>query len=119
MFLHVVAAAFLEMRHSVFSCKNYDDLLQLCSRMPAQQFSVSRLLAKAKVLLSKTRGVGEAKFPKTWRQPRFFSTKAFELVSLQIIYGFIANRILALNVSRCHFRTFFRNAGQIDAFNLT
>jgi hypothetical protein len=29
--------------------------------MPAQQFSVSRLLAKAKVLLSKTRGVGEAK----------------------------------------------------------
>ena len=61
LFLHVVAAAFLEMRHSVFSCKNYDDLLQLCSRMPAQQFSVSRLLAKAKVLLSKTRGVGEAK----------------------------------------------------------
>ena len=26
LFLHVVAAAFLEMRHSVFSCKNYDDL---------------------------------------------------------------------------------------------
>jgi len=61
LFLHVVAAAFLEMRHSVFLCKNYDDLLQLCSRMPEQQFSISRLLAKAKVLLEKTRGVGEAK----------------------------------------------------------
>ena len=61
LFLHVVAAAFLEMRHSVFSCKNYDDLLQLCNQMPAQQFSVSRLLEKAKVLLGKTRGVGEAK----------------------------------------------------------
>ena len=65
LFLHVVAAAFLEMRHSVFSCKNYDDLLQLCNQMPAQQFSVSRLLEKAKVLLGKNKGRWRSEsFPK-------------------------------------------------------
>jgi hypothetical protein len=61
LFLHVVCAAFLELRSSVFACKNYDDLLQLSTKLPHMKLDVSRLIAKAKILLTKTKVAGEAK----------------------------------------------------------
>ena len=61
LFLHIVTAAVLEMRNDIWSCKNYDDLLKLCNSMSSKKMNISKLLIKARFMLQKTRGAGEAK----------------------------------------------------------
>jgi len=61
LFLHVVAAALIELRSKIMACKKSDELMQLVARkLPVSGFKAIDLVHKARDLMKITHGVGEA-----------------------------------------------------------